>query len=830
MGVVGEHGGILGGDFLYSTSQAYKTAISKNARQSSLIGNITLSNGTSIALELFDIMSASLSSQCVNDEVFEIGAVYSSEFKIKIADWQLGMELLNNACLDVKYGLKLADGTIEYVPLGTFFVAEAVWEQGYVTLTCYDATIKFDTAFIRNEISFTGDSNIAKIYNVLTVICNQCGVTFGMTEAEVNNVASPAIIKTIRVPAVISTCREMLSYIAEWVGGFAYIDRLGKLRIKSFAVSSNPVSVIPRTDYFKNSVNDKKFLINNIAIYDSENKNYYFVDNENTTSGETLMSRWGYLSYTSFIVCYRNLLQAKLGRVEYTPSELEWLGDPAIDLGDTVAIETGRGATIKSLITHIDWTYKGSQRLKSVGNTATAETTKTATISTVQPTSDSEKQLINTVSQLISQIPSGGSSCGVISGYAEGLPVTLLNSLEVNIPFKNTQTNDNSYSFNGSLQIQAVTENTLTIKYFIDGVQVGNDCTETVPQSYSFKSLWTCLTDVSHGNHNFRVKITGTEQITIMALQFALNGQGISYEAGKEIKQMTGTGTNSDPFIVYTLEDFRWAIKQSCDYVKLGADLDCSELEYWTGLTANAGTIDLDGHTVKNINITPISADGNYFITADRNVTIKNGTIQSVYGTNVRWLLKVYNSSYNSPRTLNLTDLKLSGIFTLFNATDESFIKANYAYCQRVSLNFKFQNIIGNPLFYSGIYTYHRNCNYNVDFSTSVYSSSESWGIFNGRFYNSKITGKIHMTSTSTSSNNSLFYELNSSVIACQISSAGTKIELAYSGCNGATIVNKDLITATVVDTDSDIKLLTTVQMKDTEYLTNTAEFPVFEV
>ena len=258
--------------------------------------------------------------------------------------------------------------------------------------------------------------------------------------------------------------------------------------------------------------------------------------------------------------------------------------------------------------------------------------------------------------------------------------------------------------------------------------------------------------------------------------------------------------------------------------------MDCSELEYWTGVTVNAGTIDLDGHTVKNINITPISADGNYFITADRNVTIKNGTIQSVYGTNVRWLLKVYNSSYNSSRTLNLTDLKLSGIFTLFNATDESFIKANYAYCQRVSLNFKFQNIIGNPLFYSGTYVYHRNCNYNVDFSTSVYLSDGSSGIFNGRFYNSKLTGKIHMTSTSTSSNNSLFYELNSSVIACQISSAGTKIKLAYSGCNGATIVNKDLITATIVDTDSDIKFLTTVQMKDTDYLTNTAEFPVFEV
>ena len=74
------------------------------------------------------------------------------------------------------------------------------------------------------------------------------------------------------------------------------------------------------------------------------------------------------------------------------------------------------------------------------------------------------------------------------------------------------------------------------------------------------------------------------------------------------------------------------------------------------------------------------------------------------------------------------------------------------------------------------------------------------------------------------------FKDMEEPVLVSGTDGVGTKIKLAYSGCNGATIVNKDLITATVVDTDSDIKLLTTAQMKDTDYLTNTAEFPVFEV
>ena len=812
MGFVGEHGGILGGDFLYSTSQAYASAIAKNARETKLTGNIQLNDGgTSLALDLFNVMSAELSAQCVNGDTFETGAVYSSEFVIKISDWVLETELLNGAIITPIFNIKTDTGTFESVPIGKFYTAEAVWTQKSVELTCYDSTMKLDREFSVNDIDFgSSTSNITTIYNIINTICTKCGIDCGETPT--------SIAGNIRVPSVISTCREMISYIAECVGGFAYADRSGALRIKAFSSpSGTPETAIPRTDYFKLSFSDRKFKVQSVAVYDSENKVYQFIDNPNSETGEILSSRWGYIFFSSFVVLYANLLKNHLGKVQFTPSEVEWLGNPAIDLGDTIAIETSKGNTIRSLITHINWKYKGTQQLRSVGGTQN-----------VGGTSDSEKQLINTVSQ--TPTPSPSSPDGIISGYAGGLPVSLASDFELSIPFKNAQATQNTYFFNGNMQISATSAGTVTVKYYLDGKEIQGSYSETVPKGYSFENLWTCLADVATGEHTFMIKISGTETTSLIALQFALNGQGINYEAGEEIRQMTGTGTEKDPFIVYTIEDFRWAINQNCNYVKLGADLDCSELEYWTGVTVNAGTIDLDGHTVKNINITPISADRNYFITADRNVTIKNGTIQSVYGTNVRWLLKVYNSSSNAYRTLNLTDLKLSGIFTLFNATDESFIKANYAYCQRVSLNFKFQNIIGNPLFYSGIYTYHRNCNYNVDFSTSVYSSSEGWGIFNGRFYNSKLTGKIHMTSTSTSNNNSLFYELNSSVIACQISSAGTKIKLAYNGCNGATIVNKDLITATIVDTDSDIKLLTTAQMKDTDYLTNTAEFPVFEV
>ena len=78
--------------------------------------------------------------------------------------------------------------------------------------------------------------------------------------------------------------------------------------------------------------------------------------------------------------------------------------------------------------------------------------------------------------------------------------------------------------------------------------------------------------------------------------------------------RVSGMGSTEDPFLVSDLDTFRWAIHQPCEYVKLCTDLDCSELEYWTGVTMNASVVDLNGHTIKNINITPVTADGNFFM------------------------------------------------------------------------------------------------------------------------------------------------------------------------------------------------------------------------
>ena len=66
---------------------------------------------------------------------------------------------------------------------------------------------------------------------------------------------------------------------------------------------------------------------------------------------------------------------------------------------------------------------------------------------------------------------------------------------------------------------------------------------------------------------------------------------------------MTGTGTQEDPFVVYTIFELRSALGQTDAYVQMGRDIDCNdEYTIWQQLTVLATDFDLNDHHLWNIN------------------------------------------------------------------------------------------------------------------------------------------------------------------------------------------------------------------------------------
>lgn len=284
---------------------------------------------------------------------------------------------------------------------------------------------------------------------------------------------------------------------------------------------------------------------------------------------------------------------------------------------------------------------------------------------------------------------------------------------------------------------------------------------------------------------------------------------------------MTGAGTTEDPYIVDTIEDFRTAIAKVCDYVKLDADLDCSDLDYWGGVTTYAKIIDLCGHTIKNVNINPV--ENRYFLKphtdSDNDCTIKNGTIQSLYCTNLDCIID-YKNYYGD---IYLTDLKISGEFVM-SKSSKALFHAGYICFTRCSINVK----INNPLtsFYLG-----ENSTTNYDYCNIKLEAECKDNVFRGTPTHSKFTGKLKFSSYSTIS---LFtYGGADNVIAMELISTIGSAYFSFSSNTptGYSILDSELASQAHWSGKQEayVKYLTTAQMKSAEYL-NSIGFPVSEV
>lgn len=92
-----------------------------------------------------------------------------------------------------------------------------------------------------------------------------------------------------------------------------------------------------------------------------------------------------------------------------------------------------------------------------------------------------------------------------------------------------------------------------------------------------------------------------------------------------------GTGTQTDPYIVDTIADFRTVCTEEGVYVKVTKDLNCNEEGYleWETLMIGATDIDFDGHALIAVYV----KSGNYFISYKGSIShhIRNGQILKLY-------------------------------------------------------------------------------------------------------------------------------------------------------------------------------------------------------
>lgn len=344
---------------MYQVSQAYQTAETKAVKQFKVRGKCC-----GIDYTAANILKGSLtvSQQASSPTEITLGAVYIGQLTATFLNMPIARNSWVGGTITLQVGLKLAGGLYEFVPVGTYTIAEAKHSRSGVEIVAYDNMSRFDRL-----LSFS--TSYGTPYELLTAICASCVVELGMTEEEVE--ALPNGTRTLGIYAEndCQTFRDLLSWIACTTCCFATIDRQGRLVLRPFYGTS--VGTFDDTKRFTGcKFSDYITSYAGITVNDLDEGGTRTYTNGKAgvtlDIGDNPLMQYG-VDVT--LDAIGNAIAYALTDVEYVPFEATMLIGVEFDLGDVLTMTDGTAGTSSSCIVHsINWTFDRGCSLKGYGS------------------------------------------------------------------------------------------------------------------------------------------------------------------------------------------------------------------------------------------------------------------------------------------------------------------------------------------------------------------------------------------------------------------------------------------------------------------------------
>lgn len=345
---------------MYSTSATFKTKIKEKIRQFRWSG--TINTATPISFADSNIISGEL-VRSISGESLEIGTVYASQLTMEVdlpsvSRYELYGVTMNLYCQLV--------GASDVIPMGIFTITEALQQASKITITAYDAMIKFD------DVTFSAalNNSIQSPYAWLSQMCAACGVTLGSTQASIEALPN-GNRKTGFADSVAdaSTWRDVLGYLATYLGGFSYIGRDGELYIGTYGSIS--ADTVPANFRMTSNLSDFRTTYDGIYATDKEEGLQEYVSNTNTGGIVLDIGVNPFLQFTkqeNRLEAMQEIIDAWDG-IYYVPFSSEMPLVPSYDPGDVLTF-TGNQADIYDYgaITEITYTIGGNMTVVCSGD------------------------------------------------------------------------------------------------------------------------------------------------------------------------------------------------------------------------------------------------------------------------------------------------------------------------------------------------------------------------------------------------------------------------------------------------------------------------------
>lgn len=202
---------------MITTSAEYKTAIAQNKRQQVKLK--ALISGVEVTGKY--LINATVEEMLNSADAITMGATCSSKLTLNMRMPSPAVAL-NGAEIKLYSGLVIDGDTVEWVPLGVFYVdpADIATKTDYLTVTviAYDGMSKLGNTYVPGITEWP-----ATIQAVAQDICAQVGLPLDDTIVWPDYTISSGTFDAAY------TCREMIGFIAGMMGCNARFDRLGKL-------------------------------------------------------------------------------------------------------------------------------------------------------------------------------------------------------------------------------------------------------------------------------------------------------------------------------------------------------------------------------------------------------------------------------------------------------------------------------------------------------------------------------------------------------------------------------------------------------------------------
>lgn len=320
---------------MYPVSEDFLTEIVSRTRTCYYSGTITNGQNTQTFTGEHILQgSGSVTRETTGDNTFRFGggcaAELSISFPVTYGNIDFSNYLVEGAKIELNFTLKIPEEEDETIPIGTFYVQSV--KRGVsnkLEVVAYDSMYK-----LHKEIDFNRyipPSNAVKPYAWLTYICNACGVTFGHTQAEVEDMPNGDMGMAYR-PTGTPDWFTMLQAVTEMMACFAYIGRDDVLYLRQYSTSAD----FAYTDGARYSASAEDFESFYTSIHGTA---------QDITVAETTDNGLRYETDNPFVfatseqlqTAYRTILD-ELVNIRYRPISISTLTNPALDPGDMVKI------------------------------------------------------------------------------------------------------------------------------------------------------------------------------------------------------------------------------------------------------------------------------------------------------------------------------------------------------------------------------------------------------------------------------------------------------------------------------------------------------------